>query len=292
MPKLFIIGNGFDLHHKMKTRYLDFKSYLKSYDKRLVEWYENMFRDNIINNESLWNDIENNSYFSYQQYMHKFELYDDPQDIDNERFAYPISQTDNDVYSSNKFYNDKFKDWVNSIKLTKSLDDIKKIISKDDYFITFNYTYTLEKLYNIPDSHIYHIHGKKGDDELLFGSFTNKPYKAYEEIDRLYSDRGNKKYIDILSTNIKNICKNASKENDLYLTKIANLNLPIIDEIVIYGHHISNNFVDMKYYDEYFIPNYKDIKWTFYYYSDNDKTNIYKFINKYKLLNTNLINIH
>ena len=30
MDKLYIIGNGFDLNHELKTRYTDFKEWLKN----------------------------------------------------------------------------------------------------------------------------------------------------------------------------------------------------------------------------------------------------------------------
>lgn len=29
MKKLYIIGNGFDIHHGLKTQYRDYKEYLK-----------------------------------------------------------------------------------------------------------------------------------------------------------------------------------------------------------------------------------------------------------------------
>lgn len=33
--RLYYIGNGFDLKHRMKTSYLDFKSYLKENERNL-----------------------------------------------------------------------------------------------------------------------------------------------------------------------------------------------------------------------------------------------------------------
>lgn len=51
-------------------------------------------------------------------------------------------------------------------------DESKKIELKTDdaAFLTFNYTPTLETLYNIDENIIFHIHGKAGtDDELVLG---------------------------------------------------------------------------------------------------------------------------
>lgn len=289
MVKLFIIGNGFDLHHNMKTSYDDYKEYLESYDSRLSKWYEHMF-SNFSDKTSLWKDIEDNSYFSYQEYMAQFELYNDANYNDEEKFTYAISISENDVYNSNQFYKIQFKNWVNSIELTQPMEDIKKIISKEDYFITFNYTNTLEVLYQIPDNHILHMHGKIGE-ELIFGSAFNNQYEVYEYIDRIYKDRGPRNFIDRICSNLKELTYNLTKENDLYLVKIGYLSLPKIDEIVIYGHHISDDFMDVKYYNKYLLPNYKELKWTFYYFDEETQIDIKKFINKFKLKNIKLIKI-
>ena len=35
--KIYIIGNGFDMHHSLNTAYFKYKTYLKSINKRLVD---------------------------------------------------------------------------------------------------------------------------------------------------------------------------------------------------------------------------------------------------------------
>ena len=51
--RLYIIGNGFDLHHGLKSRYWDFKLYLENKDKDLLEKLEEYF-----SSDSLWSDFE------------------------------------------------------------------------------------------------------------------------------------------------------------------------------------------------------------------------------------------
>lgn len=54
---LFIIGNGFDIHHGLSTKYTDFRDYLKKKDHKLLEELENNF--GIDSNEDyLWNSFE------------------------------------------------------------------------------------------------------------------------------------------------------------------------------------------------------------------------------------------
>ena len=38
--KLYIIGNGFDLHHNLKTSYANFCLYVRENDKELYEFLE------------------------------------------------------------------------------------------------------------------------------------------------------------------------------------------------------------------------------------------------------------
>ncbi len=62
--KLIILGNGFDLHHKYKTSFYDFRTYLKTTekdeDKLLITKIDELL--NVTNDEQkanlLWNDFE------------------------------------------------------------------------------------------------------------------------------------------------------------------------------------------------------------------------------------------
>ena len=65
-----------------------------------------------------------------------------------------------------------FNAWIASLD---KADGSKRIhlIRKDSLFITFNYTRTLEELYQIPDNQVLHIHCMVGDDELILGHGKN-----------------------------------------------------------------------------------------------------------------------
>ena len=53
---LYIIGNGFDLHHKIDSSYHDFKKWLQTHYR---EFYEE-FIDVSDCNSNWWNDFERN----------------------------------------------------------------------------------------------------------------------------------------------------------------------------------------------------------------------------------------
>ena len=60
---------------------------------------------------------------------------------------------------------------------------LTKIEQNDSVFFTFNYTKTLENLYNIPSSNIIHIHGCVEDNE----DFILGHGKSYEDIAKMNS---------------------------------------------------------------------------------------------------------
>ena len=57
MTKLFIIGNGFDLAHNLKTSYIDLKNYVKKNDKHI---YQQINKQIFIGETCLWNNFEEN----------------------------------------------------------------------------------------------------------------------------------------------------------------------------------------------------------------------------------------
>ena len=56
MSKLLIIGNGFDLHHGMKTSYLNYREYLIEIgQENIVDCYE---KQDEISPDYLWMNLE------------------------------------------------------------------------------------------------------------------------------------------------------------------------------------------------------------------------------------------
>jgi hypothetical protein len=47
MKKLYIIGNGFDLYHKIKTKYSDFQTYISENEMELENFFEQYFEFDV-----------------------------------------------------------------------------------------------------------------------------------------------------------------------------------------------------------------------------------------------------
>ena len=57
MKSLYIIGNGFDIHHGIKSHYSDYREWLKEYD---FDLYDKLCRlyDSIDEDDGWWNSFE------------------------------------------------------------------------------------------------------------------------------------------------------------------------------------------------------------------------------------------
>jgi hypothetical protein len=194
MSSLVIIGNGFDLYHGFKTSYKDFKDYLTSnfsvdesdalipsayygdYDENEVVSYIVQVLNNVLGDN--WGDLETALGYSLYDEL-SFDLRDiniDDKDSKIDEDYNLNSQLSSDLNFTFSEMKRLFYKWVHE-ELTKIptclkgspdiYNGLKKI--KDAYFLSFNYTYTLEKLYGIQD--VLHIHGTVDslDEEIRFG---------------------------------------------------------------------------------------------------------------------------
>lgn len=81
-------------------------------------------------------------------------------DINLFRVAYNYDNMAKDLYSSVLYIQDLFKEWINSVDIyeTEKLP-VESLMKEDSFYLSFNYTETLEKIYGISSDQIIHIHG-------------------------------------------------------------------------------------------------------------------------------------
>ncbi len=183
--RLFIIGNGFDLNHGYKSSYLEYKKYLLSHREYTIGSFH--LSDFFEDDDEMWSDFENNlEYVNFKQNTNFYlgELTEDMSDKEWER-----------EYSRRSSLQDSFEETPDTIlpAICESLSDFicetteknaqhkdyfKKIMTNNDSYITFNYSKTLEKIYNISSSRIDYIHG------IAHKSFHKDP----DNIDGTYED--------------------------------------------------------------------------------------------------------
>ncbi len=171
---LFIIGNGFDLMHRVKSSYYHFRD---SIGKRSIV-SETM--ESYIRKPDLWGDFENNLAYLDRAMMMGM--------LDDWLEDFGVLEQDDENFSAADFFAaldtatqaidvltyqlpKRFRLWINSLTVDASYAPLGPILQKGSQFITFNYTEFLETIYGIPASKILYIHGDRRDkkQKLVLG---------------------------------------------------------------------------------------------------------------------------
>ena len=181
--KLYIIGNGFDMHHGIKSGYPNYRGWLEENDpdlyERLREYYE------VDDDEWWWQFEQSLGYPDMSDYIEQTAFENEPDygsdDFRDRDYHAGQFQAEDEIGGLVQEIRDSFTEWVASLSLP--LSDKKISLDKEDaYFINFNYTDTLQSVYNVSDENILLIHGNvtKGTDLVLGHNRT------YDEINTEY----------------------------------------------------------------------------------------------------------
>lgn len=182
MKHLYIIGNGFDIHTGLATRYSDFQLWLE-YNYPVI--YEKMQAVYDIDTE-WWNDFEVQlGNLDVNKFVSKFTPPAKPIDqikVEEERKRefeerynmLPSLHVDSYCAKCLKSLLDVlqycFEKWVNNCQKAITAPQFIRIEKEDSFFINFNYTDVLEILYKIPEERVLHIHGQSSKHEhLIYG---------------------------------------------------------------------------------------------------------------------------
>ena len=154
--KLVICGNGFDLHHKFKTSYADYRDFLLKQEPQSCKEFRE-FGFFSLSDSNKWSDLESSLTIDCEKFVRNSTNNDSDStwcDLDID-----IQQQTKFIYDfTGKF----FLEWLSRIDYSLAQNKLSNIDSKD-LFVTFNYTDTLRTVYNIPSENIYHIHGAIDD---------------------------------------------------------------------------------------------------------------------------------
>lgn len=261
---LYVIGNGFDRAHGMATNYSDFKKWLIENNRiDVIQELQTAFPAKKEKHFLLWSeferalglyDIDKVINWSWEDlYLTEFS-------IGGQMFMAPdffLNVQLPDILS------DAFTKWVHSIPMANIPIDLA--LDKDAYYLTFNYTDTLEMLYGIQERRILHIHGRASrNDKLIVGH--NREINPCEYWDDNLDVRENNERMQRL-LDMNNLCKPYYKIIERNSIFFQNLNH--IKDIHIIGHSCAE--VDFPYFQK--IKKSVDCKaiWHFTPYTEKDK---------------------
>lgn len=138
MPTLYILGNGFDLQHDLPTRYTPHLKDLAVRQERFRgEW--NYYSDV----EDLWSDVEANlAYPDIDTLVQHLEQYAPDMLSDRE------SDRDGIIHEAQQLLHFPLEDFAQiadeAVASAEKIEKFQRFFDSDGYFLTFNYTHTLE----------------------------------------------------------------------------------------------------------------------------------------------------
>ncbi|TCK93146.1 putative zinc ribbon protein [Natranaerovirga hydrolytica] len=213
---LFIIGNGFDIMHGVKSSYYNFRDTIGR---------QNILRftlENYIRQKDVWGNFEDGLAYldremmlgTLDDWLEDFEVPDEDDDDFSAADYFAAQDTaTSQIYILTQELPKRFRKWISTLKtlsLSKPVDDIIKM---DARYINFNYTEFLETIYGVPHEKILYIHGDRRDkkNQLVLGHGhdieevfeewyqTNKNRKEFQpkilEKDRRYDHNDNPVYL-------------------------------------------------------------------------------------------------
>lgn len=169
---LYIIGNGFDLHHGIKSKYSDFAAYLKIADPVVHGMVETYFSF-----EGFWNNFEENlANFDIDMAIDDASAFlmgygsEDWSDSGHHDYQYELNRI---VESVSSKLQEHFSDWVMQIQIPSKVSCNSQLLPLDlnARYLNFNYTPTLQQVYGISNDQILHIHGNRNiqSNQLILG---------------------------------------------------------------------------------------------------------------------------
>lgn len=290
MSRLYIIGNGFDLYHNLPTRFdPDFRKIAEHNEANPYFW--DLYT--VYGNE-IWSDFEH--LLAKPDFNSLLEIFDNyyPDYLsDHESDRNSIISVAEEIGNLSDSLLEFAEEADESLANIEEQSELVEEFTKDDVFINFNYTHTLEKLYNIAENRILHIHGEVGCNNLLIGypegeyspekffdDVRKKGRGPYREVEfERYLEEKSKDidsfdyYVDTAYSTLLSTTKSFSKKPQIDLMK-SFLADKKIEEIVIRGHSCA---IDIPYFYE-LSKKYPNAKWTFYPFDDKTEQNIFKVI--------------
>ena len=289
---LFIVGNGFDCNHCLKSSYYFYRQYLidngfkkyvdyfgypnfsyldrpeeetgiheglvdgmtrDQYGKQLAKNYDDVF-EKMKKNDWCWNELE--TMLSTIQGINGDGLF-------VKEFADIIIH--------------QLPNWMSSFVKPQITAIVPKYgFPQNQLYLNFNYTELLENVYNIPASKVLHIHGKIGDSSLMFG------HSQYEYINELIGQPqyGAYSHLNYYKDTLKDVKLNITNHNS-YWIELAN-----VEKIYVLGHSLGD--ADLSYFEKISAVCPK-ARWFITYYVDsngNDSRNVIKKTRAYSLIKT------
>lgn len=288
---LYIIGNGFDLMHRVPSSYYNFRDSLGKnnglrYDLEIA-----------LTSEDIWADFENAlgtlnhdlivGRDINDMWLDNFDFYDDEDggaaefDMAVEAAAAPISNLVRNLQPT-------FRRWIEHLEVGTDERPLTGLIHPQGKVLDFNYTEFVETLYGIKN--VCYIHGsRKRKGKLILGHKLGSAEELYERGRKPQTYR--QAVIDVAQNNVLDLvgqydedltknCQEIIKKHQGFFDGLG-----CIEQIVVIGHSISP--VDWDYLAEV-KKKAENAHWYFGIYGLNDLHNMTELLNRLQIENYNI----
>ena len=305
MPNLNIVGNGFDLYHGLPTSYYYFACYILSTNEKLYDELAEMYGfskgvihpwteecERKIDDAGYWRNFENKLSYLSSGWVEN-SLMDDLGLECSDAVSLEISRQ-----NLSDTIKETLKNWIiKTVDTEKNFEIVREMIgekklkfSTQDTFISFNYTHTLEKIYDVRD--VLHIHGETGFpmdvNDLVIGHGDKKTIdELHEKISKLsgydYRQAARNRKLEYqfekkVMTDLLKPIGTCSERLSAFINKIDKS-----ENIYVYGFSLGD--VDMPYI-QLINKKFPSCKWKFSYYLESDIDHIKRAIKILGLENT------
>lgn len=267
---LFIVGNGFDLNHGIKSSYSDFRKWLK---KNKPIFYGKLSKQ-YPKRAHLWKDFEEN--------LPKFDISSYALSIYNSKVCNNLHFCELDelferdfreLMSDMGFF---FDTWAR--ELPCGIEWKYNLNCERPFYLTFNYTPTLEDVYEIEDKFILHLHGCSNCwQDLIFGHGMTEDELFNHSLKTLTQNNDSKclpkAFIELFSRSYARYFSRYRKDTDSIIRQHENtfVQFSHVSHIFIMGYSFSQ--IDVPYIDMIIasIEDIDNVIWSVFIYSEKDE---------------------
>lgn len=166
MTTLYIVGNGFDLYHRLPTSFAQFRHYVRATDGDLARAI-----DDYLPVDRQWSDLEvalagldpDDVVDTLGMFLPSYGD-DEWSDAGHHDFSYEVQRLTSALSDG---LVERFGEWVRQVPRLTAAQAMAGgnylPVDPAAWFITFNYTPTLADVYAVPASQTWHVHGRSLD---------------------------------------------------------------------------------------------------------------------------------
>lgn len=297
---LFIIGNGFDLMHGVKSSYYAFRDSLGKHSPLRTQL------ETFWTPEDIWADLENGlahfnmdamgSRFTVNNWLEIFDAYDE-----NAKAADFFAASENAaapmIEVAEKLPR-RLRRWIETLTIGTDDRPLQNLI-RAGKVLNFNYTEFVEKLYGIPAKDICYIHGCRRNkmEKLILGHRPGASEQSYELNEKQKQRKPT--YRNYLIESAQDQVFHLVSEHDRELTKdcdeIINAHesffksLKNIRDVFVIGHSMSQ--VDWDYFRKIacVVDDLHNVTWYFGCHGLNDLNNMTALVEELKIEKKNIV---